>query len=375
MTIDSDLGRLGVSLSRLLRAVAVLDGWIDAGIVGAVSAVIMRRGFVVRTYARGHYGPGNSGLNIDSNSLFHLASIGKPMAACAVMILVEEGRLSLDEPVATWIEEFRRPECVGITVRHLLSHTSGLPQDPDLKGLPRGIATAAEIETYRRAVPVVPTGSKVEYSNVAYGLLGIIIQAVSGFSFADFMRTRVFTPLGMRSTMIAPEGSLTTRIVHVAGTRDPGDPFERFNSSYARTLTHPAGVAVGTALDTARFFQLFLDHGRLPHGGRLLAPATVQAMLTNQTAGLRGGIEGFTTWPDCAWGLGFDLRGQKRPHFSGDFSDATTFGHTGVAGTFAWADPTRELVCVMLANQMLYNGWFAPHWARFSNAVVASLDG
>jgi hypothetical protein len=98
MTIDSDLGRLGVSLSRLLRAVAVLDGWIDAGIVGAVSAVIMRRGFVVRTYARGHYGPGNSGLNIDSNSLFHLASIGKPMAACAVTRMCRHHGTSPAEP-------------------------------------------------------------------------------------------------------------------------------------------------------------------------------------------------------------------------------------------------------------------------------------
>jgi beta-lactamase class C len=96
-------------------------------------------------------------------------------------------------------------------------------------------------------------------------------------------------------------------------------------------------------------------------------------MITNQTDGLRGGIEGFMTWEQCAWGLGFDLRGSKRPHFSGEYTSPGTFGHTGVAGTFAWADPASGLVCVMLANRMLYNSWNTSRWSRFSTAVAAAV--
>ena len=79
------------------------------------------------------------------------------------------------------------------------------------------------------------------------------------------------------------------------------------------------------------------------------------------------------TWDDCAWGLGFDLRGSKHPHFSGEFTSSRTFGHTGVSGNFAWADPASGLVCVLLANRLLHNRWNEQRWSRYSTAVTAAL--
>jgi beta-lactamase class C len=186
------------------------------------------------------------------------------------------------------------------------------------------------------------------------------------------MRERLFRPAGMEGAYIAPPEEVAPRIVHVAGTLDPGSPYERFNSAHARRQTHPAGQVLGSPLDVAQFFQVFLDCGRAG-AVQLASPATVQLMTTSQTDGLRGGIEGFMTWDECTWGLGFDLRGVKRPHFSGEYSSPRTFGHTGVAGTFAWADPATDLVCVMLANRMLYNRWNISRWSRFSTAVASTV--
>jgi CubicO group peptidase (beta-lactamase class C family) len=365
---------LGLDTHRLQRAFALLQDWLDDGVVTAVAAAVVRHGQVAATFSGGTVSGTRDGSPVTAGSLFHLASIGKPMTAFAVMLLVEEGRVALDDPVASILPEFSGAEREGITVRHLLSHTSGLAQDADLTGLPPGTDTTTELRTYLHAQPVVPIGSKVEYSNVGYGLLGLIVEAVSGQSFATFMRERLFQPAAMESAYLAPPEELSSRIVHVAGTLDPGSPYERFNSAYARRQTHPAGHVIGTALDVAQFFQMFLSGGRAG-GTQVASPSTVRLMTTSHTDGLRGGIEGFMAWEECAWGLGFDLRGAKRPHFSGEYTSPATFGHTGVAGTFAWADPAADLVCVMLANHMLYNRWNSSRWSRFSTVVSASVVG
>lgn len=363
----------GFDASRLHHAFSLLQGWLDAGTATAVAAVVVRHGKLAGSFYRGTVSPAPGAPPVTADSLFHTSSIGKPMTALAVMLLVEAGAIALDDPVAAILPEFAGDGRDAITIRQLLAHTSGLPQDPDRSGLPPGIDTPAELRTYLRAQLVARPGSKVEYSNVGYGLLGLIIEAVSGQPFPAYLRERVFAPLGMRNSFLAPAEDLYPRIVHVGGTLDAGSSTERFNSTHARRQTHPAGNVIATALDVARFFQLFLDGG-VADGRRVIAPATAHLMTSNQTAGLRGGIEGFMTWDDCAWGLGFDLRGSKRPHFSGELSSPATFGHTGVAGTFAWADPARNLVCVMLANRTLFNLWNTSRWSRFSTALAAALS-
>ncbi|HEU5087600.1 MAG TPA: serine hydrolase domain-containing protein, partial [Roseiflexaceae bacterium] len=244
---------LGLDPARLQGAFGLVQGWLDEQVVTGVSAAVVRHGQLAGTFYGGY---------ASARSLFHLASIGKPMAALAVMLLVEQGQIALDDPVEAILPAFAGPERQAITTRHLLSHTSGLAQDADLSGVPPGADTATELRTYLHARPVVPIGSKVEYSNVGYGLLGLIVEAVSGQSFASFMRERLFQPAGMENAYLAPPDEVADRIVHVDGTPDPGSPYERFNSAHARRQTHPAGHIVGNALDVAQFFQLFLDDGR-----------------------------------------------------------------------------------------------------------------
>ncbi|MBI1802720.1 MAG: beta-lactamase family protein, partial [Chloroflexi bacterium] len=348
--------------------------------ITAVASVIVRRGRIVGEFYGGRVAPSPTGSGADAlpvslMTLFHIASIGKPMTSTAVMMLVEEGKISLDDPVGAIVPAFRGEWRDAITVRHLLTHTSGLPQDPGpeiTEGLPPGADTPAQLRNYPKSRLEAPTGSKVEYSNVGFGMLGLIVEAASGQSYPEFMRARLFAPAGMHESYIAPPASLYGRIAHVGGVPNPGSANERFNSAYARRQSHPAGNIMATASDVALFFQMFLHRGQA-NGRAVIAPATARLMTTNHTAGLRGGIEGFMTWDNCAWGLGFDLRADKRPHFSGEFTSPQTFGHSGVAGTFAWADPERDLICVMLANRLLHNLWNFPRWSRFSTAVTASV--
>lgn len=362
----------GIDPDRLRRAFDILQHWLDEGVVTAVASVVVHRGRVAGEFYGGKTAPAPDAPPVNGASLFHIASIGKPMTAFAVMTLVEAGRLALDDPVVSVLPEFRGAERETITIRQLLTHTSGLPQDPDRSWLPSDASASDEWRAYMHAHPVVPPGSKVEYSNVGYGLLGLIIEEVGKKPFATFMREHVFAPVGLRDTWLAPPDDLFPRIVHVNRTLDPGSPTERFNSVYARRQTHPAGSVLATARDVARFFQVFLNGGAID-GQQVISPVAARLMITNQTSGLRGGIEGFMTWDDCAWGLGFDLRGAKRPHFSGEFTSPDTFGHTGVSGVFAWADPALDLVCVMLANRTLFDLWNVSRWSRFSTVVVAAL--
>lgn len=357
---------------RLWRAFDILQRWLDEGVATAVASVVVHRGQIAGEFYGGRTAPAPDAPPINGRSLFHIASIGKPMTAFAVMLLVEAGRLALDDPVAGILPAFDDAVRESITVRQLLTHTSGLPQDPDRSRLPPDASTSDELRTYIRACPIASPGSKVEYSNVGYGLLGLIIEEVSQKPFATFMRERVFAPAGLRDTWLAPPDDLFPRIVHVSGTFDPGSPTERFNSTHARRQTHPAGSVLATARDVARFFRMMLNDGAID-GRQVISPAAARLMITNHTTGLHGGIEGFMTWDACAWGLGFDLRGNKRPHFSGEFTSPGAFGHTGVSGVFAWADPALDLVCVMLANRTLFDLWNVSRWSRFSTAVVASL--
>jgi beta-lactamase class C len=363
---------VGLDPERLQRAFGLLQGWLSDGATTAIAAVVTRRGALAGSFYGGSVAPEPGAQPINATRLFHLASIGKPITALAVVLLVEQGRLALDDPVASILPSFVGHGRDAITVRQLLTHTSGLPQDPDLTDVPPDADTATELQSYLTARLDVPIGSKVEYSNVGYGLLGLVVEAISQQPFAVFLREQIFGPVGMGHASIAPPEALYPRIVHVGGTSDPGSLNERFNSAHARRRTHPAGNVVGTARDVALFLQLFLDRG-MASGRRVIAPATAQLMIANQTAGLRGGIEGFMTWDDCAWGLGFELHGTKRPHYMGELSAPETFGHSGVAGTFAWADPASQLAVVMLGSRLLHNRWNESRWSRFSTAVAAAI--
>lgn len=200
----------------------------------------------------------------------------------------------------------------GATVRHLLAHAGGLASDSG-----------------ERAAPV---GARRVYSNHGYALLGALVAARTGVAFADYLRDGVLAPLGMTATTLA--GS-------------------------------PAWGARSSVADLARFAAELL-------APRLLAPATLAEATTVAFPGLAGVLPGFGRQDRNDWGLGFELRDAKTPHWTGGANSAATFGHFGRSGTFLWVDPRAGVACVCLTDRE-FGRWAVTAWPELSDAVLAEL--
>jgi CubicO group peptidase (beta-lactamase class C family) len=202
----------------------------------------------------------------------------------------------------------------GATVRHLLAHASGL-------GFDEGAAIS---KPERRRI----------YSNAGFDLLGALVSSRVGAPFAQYAADAVFAPLGMHASSI--EGT-------------------------------PSAGGVGPLVDLLRFARELL----LP---TLIAPATLTLATSVAFPGLDGVLPGFGRRAPNDWGLGFEIRDSKAPHWTGRNNSASTFGHFGGSGSFLWIDPSLGLGCVALADTP-FGPWAASAWPRFSDAVIAEYGG
>ncbi|WP_374213049.1 serine hydrolase domain-containing protein [Crossiella sp. SN42] len=200
----------------------------------------------------------------------------------------------------------------GATVRHLAAHTSGLAFDS-------------------AAVQAAP-GSRRIYSNTGFEVLAETLEKSSGIGFADYLHEAVFAPLGMTGS----------------------------------ALTGSAGSgAVSTCADLVRFAAEL-------HRPTLVSAATVAEATSVAFPGLNGVVPGYGMQKPCDWGLGFEIRGEKSPHWTGTRNSARTYGHFGQAGTFLWVDPEAGVACVALADRD-FGPWAVQAWTPFNDGVLAEL--
>ncbi len=319
-------------------------------------------------------------LPVEKDTIFLTASVTKPVTATSAMILIERGRIGLDERVSSLAPGFGdRGERDRITVRQLLTHTSGLPdQLPENRELRAKHATLQEFiqKTYRTPLLFEP-GSDFSYSSSGMTMLMDIVQRVTGMSLADFARREMFEPLGMKDTSYGVDWTKSGRVSQV---NIPTNGFQygeadavtwNWNSRYWWGLGSPWGGMVSTVADLTKFLSLFLDGGR--SGTRqVLAKSTVDAMLTRQVDAPLKPREG--SLDSAPWGFGWRLKATSDPFF-GDAVSSKTFGHRGATGTLVWADPQTSLTCAVLTNQPFDDdlGNHATLLRSFSNAVVGSL--
>jgi beta-lactamase class C len=213
-------------------------------------------------------------------------------------------------------------------------------------------------------------GAELRYSNAGYGVLARLAERVGGEPFWQLTRGRVLDPLDIRDIVADPEGSWLDRVAHLSDTHHAGTEIETYNSAYWRSLALPWAGVFGTPRDAVRFAAAFL-----PSGDRFLSPATVALMTTDQTMGAPGGVESAKThWDSGRWGLGWEVKGEKRRHWTGELTSPATFCHYGHAGTLLWGDPEHDLALAVFANRAVSHMWafIMAHWARLSNAVVAA---
>lgn len=345
-------GRFDPAVLARIDAV-VTEGIADGQTPGAVVVVGDSRGVVHRkAYGQRAVVPSPEPMTVDT--IFDAASLTKVIATTtSVMLLVEDGRVRLMDTVAQYIPEFRKYGKGGVTIRHLLTHTSGLRPDLDLtfewKGDDEAIRLACE------EVLVAAPGDRFVYSDINFFLLGEIVKRASGRRLDQFARERIFTPLGMRDTMFLPPESLRARIAPTESCPPLGWPCDGPNQQMLRGIVHdPTSRRMGgvaghaglflTADDLARFARMLLNRGTLG-GVRLLAPLTVARMASPSTPAALVNVRG----------LGWDMDSSFSVN-RGDLMAPGSFGHTGWTGTGIWVDPASDLFVLFLSNRVHPDG-------------------
>ncbi len=285
------------------------------------------------------------------DTIFDLASLTKVMATTtSVMKLMEDGRIRMNDRVAAFIPGFERYGKADITIRHLMTHTSGLRPDLDLADAWAGPDVAIDLAI--EEVPTSSAGERFVYSDINYILLGDIVRRVSGQPLNEFARKQIFEPLGMKDTMFLPPESLRPRIAPTEKCTPYGWPCEGSNLQMLRGVVHDptarrmGGVAghaglFGTAADVSIFCQMLLNKGTYK-GTRVLSPLTVDKMTT--AADGRGGR-----------GLGWDIDTAYSSN-RGELLPIGSFGHTGFTGTSLWIDPDTGLYVVFMSNRVHPDG-------------------
>jgi CubicO group peptidase (beta-lactamase class C family) len=328
---------VGMSAERLANIDRVIRRGVDAGGFPGASVVIGRRGAAVVQKGYGRVGWTSSASDVDADrTIYDLASLTKVVGTTtALMVLYDDGKLDLDAPVQRYVPEFTGTGKEAVTVRHLLTHRSGLPAGRELWRIASSPAEA------KRIVLETPLGCRpgvcYEYSDLGADVLGWVVENVSGQSLDAFLHERVFRPLGMNDTGFNPPDSVRYRVAPTEVAPPRGYPLRgQVHDENAFALGGVAGHAglFSTAADLAVFAQMMLNGGTYDDV-HVIADSTV-ALFTRRAAGTRA--------------LGWDTaEGQGG---SGEFLNESAFGHTGYTGTSMWIDPDHELFVVLLTNRV-----------------------
>jgi CubicO group peptidase (beta-lactamase class C family) len=360
-----DPARAGMDAAQLARIGPVLREFVERGQMSGAVTLVMRRGAPAHFEAAG-WQDVEAKKPMQKDTIFQIMSMTKPFTGAAIMMLAEEGKLRLHDPVEDHLPEFRgqmvvvseengvrtlRKPSRPITIRDLMTHTSGLgPAAPGIGDImvrmDRTLAEACLI--YSQQPLLFEPGTRWMYSNTGIAVLGRIIEVRSGMSFEKFLETRIFQPLGMTDTHVFLPAEKRARLAPVYTVKDGrlvkagpdilgGDPLKfREGAKYSG----PEHSLYSTAWDLAQFYQMMLNGGQW-NGKRLLSPASVATMTQVHTGNLTAGHN-----PGTGFGLTWEVTKDPAGTLTGQ--SIGTFGHGGAFGTYGWVDPQKQLVGVYL---------------------------
>ena len=369
----------GMSTDRLNRIDKLIKQYVDNHTVSGAAAIIVHNGKVV--YYKGiGFDDAEMKASMKKDEIFRIASQTKAITSTAVMILYEEGKLLLDDPISKYIPEFKSPVVLDkfnesdttyttvpakreITIRDLLTHTSGIDYavigSKDMEkiyakeGIPSGIATenkvlGTEIRKLGKMPLLHQPGEKFTYG-LNTDVLGYLVELLSGMSLDEFFRKRIFEPIGMKDSYFNIPKEKHNRLANV-NTFDSSHHlvnlppvYQGLHADYPnRNTTYFSGGAglSSTAYDYAIFLQMMLNGG-IYNGKRILSPNAVRMMTMNQIGDLFLGVDKF--------GLGFQIVTERGS--SKNPSNIGTFSWGGYFGTTYWADP-KENLCALLMTQI-----------------------
>lgn len=376
LKLDSVEGT-GLDEHRWQHALSLAEHWCQTGQVPALALLVGRHG-----HTPGVIGWGNQTLAGDSpplreDALFLVASLTKPIVAMAVLLLVERGQITLGDRVADYVPGFAIQGKNGIRIRHLLTHTSGLPdmlpENERLRSEQRPLE--AFVERTAIADMSFTAGRGVQYQSMGFGVLGAVIETVSGRRCADFLQQEIFEPLGMDNSHLGLPDSWfeppETSVERIAEIRIPDAQVGTnwgWNTRYWRQLGAPWGGLITTPWDLGLFAQLMLRRGLGQHQ-RIFSTATVSAATRNQLTGMSDLDERDRV--SRPWGFGWRLNWPGHSANFGDLLGPNSYGHWGATGTLMWMDPERDAFLILLTTQPQEpHGYFL---SRLSNAIAAAL--
>jgi CubicO group peptidase (beta-lactamase class C family) len=361
--------RESAALGKLHARLAALCG--DAR-PRAVSAALVQGDAIVDRWAAGRTDDAAGSARVDTGSRFLAASLTKVVTAAAFMRLVEDGEIALATPVSRVLPQFAGDGRESIEVRHLLTHSSGLPDmvAENLSLRERQAGLPEFFECVCRAPLLFAPGETVSYQSMGTLVLATLAERIAGEPFRRFVAREIFEPAGMSSSELGVSTfSVDAPYVQVELPEGQQSVGWHWNSRYWRTLGVPWGGLVTTASDLAAFLCLFLNEGRAPDGRRVLSRAAVAAMCRDWTSDRAAGLP--------ALGLGWLIRGDPgrsraarsggRPGgdptlvstaadyvfdraFFGDLMSSDAVGHTGATGCVMWADPRLRIAGVVLTS-------------------------
>lgn len=362
---------------RWAAAKHLASEWCRTKALNSVSLVTGTRDSVEEPAHFGRQSPGQE-APLRDDAIFLVASITKPIVATGVMLLIERGQLTLADRVTDFIPEFGRNGKHGVEIRHLLTHTSGLPDMlPDNLELRQSNAPLIRfVERICEEPLTFPVGRGVQYQSMGFTILGEIVARISGTPCRDFLQKELFEPLEMFDTALGGTDDWFTgsepKIDRVATVQVPSEQTEgttwNWNSRYWRQLGAPWGGLLTTTQDLAAFAQFLLRCGTTRAGRRLLSPAAIAAATRNQLTAMR-------EVPDderrCRpWGLGWRLNWPAHSANFGDLLGPNTFGHWGATGTVLWINPDQQLFAAILTTTPQEPS--GRSLSRLSNAIAAA---
>jgi len=352
LIVDGKPAESGLEEASLKKIDTRMEEFVSAKQISGAVTLVARRGRVVHVGAVGKADVADD-RSMTPDTLFAIASMTKPITAASIMILHDEGKLKLEDPVSKYIPAFKETKLTGgkapgreITIRDCLIHTNGLVSDQ------RNVGTLANtVELLAKSELAFEPGSKWQYGP-GLSVAGRVVEVVSGQTFDQFLATRIFEPLEMKQTTFHPTDEQLKRLALLYQPTADRKDIERGThwlfEVTSDTSPNPSGGLYSTAGDLVRFYQMVLNGGDL-NGRRILSADAVGQMTSLQSGDL---VTGFT--PGNGWGLGFCLI--REPQGATDVLSAGSYGHGGAFGTQGWIDPKNEMIFVLLVARQNFGG-------------------
>lgn len=365
-----DPGKITTTPERFRRVDELFERWVRTGEIPAAAYCVGRGSQMTATRTFGSQVPGTN-QPVRPDALYLIASLTKPVTVLAGLILVERGLITLDDRVADYVPAFAKQGKDDVRIRHLMTHTSGLPdmlpENDRLRSEHRPFS--AFIEGICELSLLFEPGTAVRYQSMGTAMLAEVVHQVAGVTLPEFLRSEVFEPLGMRDTALGCPKDWMERVVAVKLGEAQLRTDWHWNTPYWLGFGAPWGGLITTAADYGRLCRMMLAGGAVG-AARVLSPAGCAAMTVNQ-------LEAMPRIPEedrrCRpWGLGWRLNWRGSSSNFGDLLGARCYGHWGATGTLCWMDPVTDCFTVIFTTQP--QGDDGRHLARASNAIAAALS-